>query len=265
MRTLVVAAEHPWPTNSGSRQRLAATLSGLGSRGPVDLFSVVSTARSDFDDPPAEAGVERVGRVAIDDSPRLGGWVRAAPRPSMPFELPAGQRREVRRALGEFASGDYDLVWCFRVRAWVLAGQPDMAPAVVDLDDLEDQKIRARLASASDPPRGVLHAARGGLGRALWTADARRWQRLHGRISQRCAATVVCSELDAARAALPGVHVVPNGYEEPNPPVGRDKVGPEPTLLFHGTLRYPPNADAARFLVTDVAPRLRELLPSVRL
>jgi glycosyltransferase involved in cell wall biosynthesis len=42
-------------------------------------------------------------------------------------------------------------------------------------------------------------------------------------------------------------------------------VGSFPTVLFHGTLRYPPNADAARFLAREVGPRLRTLIEDVRI
>jgi glycosyltransferase involved in cell wall biosynthesis len=183
----------------------------------------------------------------------------------MPFELPLGQRSRVSRALAEFVTGSYDLVWCFRVRAWVLAGEPALAPSVVDLDDLEDQKIRARLSSAQADESDALSRLRHVLGAAFWSADARRWQRLHERIASRSSATVVCSELDATRSAIPRVRVIPNGYEPPDHPVGHLEVRSPPTVLFHGTLRYPPNADAARFLVEDVSPRLRALVPDVRI
>ena len=264
MRTLVVAAEHPWPTTSGSRHRLAATLCGLSSCGPTDLFSIVSGARSDFADPPPGSRIERIGQVSIDDSPRPAGWVRAAFRPSMPAELPTARGSEVRRALAEFATGHYDLVWFFRVRAWVLAGAPDFAPAVVDLDDLEDQKIAARLSVAGSETDAAVQRLRRRASAALWRADAARWRRLHEEISRRAAATVVCSDLAASRAGLGGTHVVPNGYPPPERPVGRQSVGFPPTIVFHGTLRYPPNADGARYLVDRVLPRLRPLLPDVQ-
>lgn len=265
MRTLVVAAEHPWPTNSGSRHRLAATLCGLRSLGPTDLFSIVSETRTDFDDPPPAAGLERLGRVAIDDSPSVRRWARAAPRSYMPFEVPSEHTPTVKRALSAFATGGYDLVWFFRVRAWVLAGEPDLAPAVVDLDDLEDQKIAARLALAQVEPGAGRQELRRWAAGALWRAESRRWRRLHGRIAGRVAATVVCSDLDAGRAGLRGVRVVPNGYPPPSRPVGRRQVGCPPTIVFHGTLRYPPNADAARFLVEQVLPKLRQRVPHVRI
>ena len=48
-------------------------------------------------------------------------------------------------------------------------------------------------------------------------------------------------------------------------PVGRDDVATPPVVVFQGTLRYSPNADAARFLVEDVGPRLRALVPDARI
>ena len=59
--------------------------------------------------------------------------------------------------------------------------------------------------------------------------------------------------------------VVPNAYRRPERPVGSADVGSPPTVTFQGTLRYPPNAEAARFLVDEVAPELRRLVPDVHI
>ena len=57
---------------------------------------------------------------------------------------------------------------------------------------------------------------------------------------------------------------MPNAYPRPNGPVGRSRIGSPPVVLFHGTLRYPPNADGARWLVERIAPALRTVVPDVR-
>ena len=177
-------------------------------------------------------------------------------------------RAAVSGALRQFVSGRYDLVWFFQVRAWVLAGDlaGDLAaaPSVVDIDDLEDEKSRARsgLPRRDDEQRGLLRrqAAR------LWMEeDVRRWRRLHRWAAHRATATVVCSDLDARRSGLPGVRVLPNGYPPPDRPVGHPLVSSPPVVVFQGTLRYPPNADAARYLVDEVGPRLRALVPEVQI
>jgi glycosyltransferase involved in cell wall biosynthesis len=265
MRTLVVATEYPWPRNSGSRLRLATTLQALAGCGEVDLFSAVSLFRTDFDPPPPTLGLRRVERIAIDDRPpQPADYLRALAHPRAPFELPRRAGAVVRRALGQFSSGPYDLAWYFQVRAWVLAGAPPLAPAVVDIDDLEDEKIRARLALPR-PVEGFAGHLRRRAARIFTEEDARRWRRLHRRIADETAATVVCSDLDAARSQLPGVRVIGNGYPLPDHPLGRLTVSDPPVVAFQGTLRYPPNADAARFLVDDIGPRLRALVPDVRI
>lgn len=269
-----MATEYPWPVNSGSRLRLANTLQALRMCGPVDFFAVVAQTRVDFAPVPDELGLERVQRITIDDRPPgVGDYMRAFARRWAPFELPLREGAKVQRALSEFTSGAemsgtergrYHLVWYFQVRAWVLAGEVSLAPSVVDIDDLEDQKILARVAlPRHDASAGDRLRRRAGL---LWThRDARRWQALHRRIAGRVAATVVCSELDARRSGLPGVRVIANGYPTPPRPVGRDTVSSPPVVVFQGTLRYPPNADAARFLVEDIGPRLRALVPGVQI
>lgn len=265
VRTLLVAAEYPWPVNSGSRLRLLGTLRALQQCGPVDLLSIVSDQRRDFEPPPPEIGLERIERVAIDDRPPSSWrWAAALARRSVPYDLPVAPRTVVGPALRRFATGAYDCTWFFRVRAWTLAQPFDGSRAVVDLDDLEDQKILARLASLPPAPSAPV-AARRAATSALSRENARRWRALHGRIAAACAATVVCSDLDRDRLGLPGVAVVPNGYDAPDRPLGRLAVGDPGTVLFQGTLRYGPNADGARFLARQVAPRLVARRPGTRI
>ena len=264
MRTLMIAFEYPWPADSGSRLRLLSMVHGLGRCGSVDLFSVVPESRTDIDPPDGVRGLDRVGRVTVRPT-SIG--VAGLAHPLVPAEIPMHDRRRVTRALGRFASGRYDLVWCFDVRAWILSGRPDLAPVVVDLGDLEDYKIRARLAIGATVA-GPAPRVRRIPGRAWSTLEAWRWARVQRAASRRVDRTLVCSELDARRAVAGGatrVAVVPNGYPSPDHPAGRPGVGTPPTVLFQGTLRYPPNVDAARWLVDEIAPGLRAEVPDVRI
>jgi glycosyltransferase involved in cell wall biosynthesis len=275
MRTLVVAYEYPWPASSGSRLRLLTTLNGLCGAGPTELFSITSVRRTDIDEPDPTLGLEKVGRITVQP----GAMWRSVARPWLPAALAIRDPRRVARALAEFTTGSYDLVWCFDVRAWVLADVPLPAPTVLDLDDLEHYKIRGRL--AVDSTSGTADPAAYGenrlntvdrwkqrRGRIFSQLEARRWDRLYRSASRHVAQIVVCSQLDADRITSSGVRrvaVVPNAYPRPDRPVGRSDVGSPPTILFHGTLRYPPNADAARWLVTCIGPALRKLVPDVRI
>jgi glycosyltransferase involved in cell wall biosynthesis len=76
---------------------------------------------------------------------------------------------------------------------------------------------------------------------------------------------VLCSELDASRFGAGNVTVVPNGYDLPVQSVGRLDVGTPPTIILQGSLVYAPNADAARWLVEEIAPLIRETLPTAEI
>jgi glycosyltransferase involved in cell wall biosynthesis len=242
-------------------------LRGLRRGGPVDLFSVVSRTRSDFGPPDPALGLDRVARVGFDNRPATGaalgpGLLRA----HLPLGLPWRDGATVRRALARFATGRYDLVWCFGARPWVLTGEPQLAPTVLDLDDLEDQKILGRLSVPRPPASSWAERSRRSASAAVAHEEVRRWQRLHRRAASKVSAVVVCSELDAGRARAEGlerVAVIANGYRAVTHPSGRLAVGSPPTLLFQGLLRYPPNIEAARWLTGEVAPRVRERVPDL--
>jgi polysaccharide biosynthesis protein PslH len=269
MRSLVVAGEYPWPEDSGARLRLAMILRGLRRCGPTELFSVVSKFRTDFDPPDEDLGLAKVGRVGFDNrTDSAGHMISTALRPSVPLGMPWRDRTLVQRALASFVSGTYDLIWFYGMRPWVLAGGLTSSPTILDLIDLEDQKLLARLSVPQPPaPDAVARLRRAGA-RLVSEEEVRRWQRLHRRAGRRVSAVVVCSRLDADRARaghLALVNVLPNGYRAVADPVGRVAVGSPPVVLFQGLLRYPPNAEAARFLGGDIAPALRALVPDAQI
>jgi glycosyltransferase involved in cell wall biosynthesis len=172
------------------------------------------------------------------------------------------------RALARFMVGRYDLLWYFGIRPWVLAGGLGGAPTILDFVDLDDQKLEARLSVPRPPAAGPAALLRRTAGRVASDQQVRRWRRLHRQAGERVDLAVVCSELDAERATaggVPRVAVIPNGYPRVGRPRGRVPVGSPPTVLFPGTLRYPPNADAARYLAAEVGPLLRTLVPDVRI
>jgi glycosyltransferase involved in cell wall biosynthesis len=269
-----VAGEYPWPANSGSRLRLLTILRGLRRCGPTDLFSLVPEGRSDFGEADQAVGLARVGRLGVQDRPRRGPEAAVAlVSPRAPFELSRRDADRATRAVARFRQGRYDLVWYFGIRPWALVGGLDAVPTVVDLVDLEDHKIAARLATATTASRvpgwqAGTEGARRAVGRLFSEVERRRWAHLQQTAAASVTATVVCSRVDRDRLQQHGavdVDVVPNAYDLVDVPSAVRPVGTPPTVLFQGTLRYPPNADAARFLVDQIRPSLATEQPDVRL
>lgn len=77
--------------------------------------------------------------------------------------------------------------------------------------------------------------------------------------------TFVCSDLDRDYLRtwwrLPGIVTVPNAVHA----VELQKVPAESTVLFLGSLNYKPNAEAARFLLEEIWPRVYGEMPGARL
>jgi polysaccharide biosynthesis protein PslH len=257
LRSLFVAADYPWPEIGGSRLRVANTLAALAGCGEVDFLSIVPSSRDpgDFAPPPDALGLSRVVRRSVDIRSRRPSEMAKALLKGDPLVFPSGPGPAVREALGAIDGSGHDLVWFFTVRAWVWAGMPEGTPAVVDIDDLEDQKILARIRLAPNPSSTRQLAAS-----VFWRREARRWQHLHRRIS-RAAVPVLCSDLDVKRSGLQNARVVPNAYTKPPTPLGRISVDPDPKILFQGSLRNPPNADGARYLAHDIAPLIAAKCP----
>jgi polysaccharide biosynthesis protein PslH len=259
-----VAQDFPWPIVTGSLIRLSNVISALGEIGDVDLFSFVHAGREDPCDLPADVPVARAATSVYTEGlftlGRRVDWLRS----TRPIHFSVADYGTPRCAFSAWVRASYDLVWFSRAQTYEGLGRPDLGPTIVDLDDLEDQKVRAKLEvwRADPPQRGALHARAGRLQARL---DARRWRDLQDSISRSVQAVAVCSELDAARVDVPNAFVVPNGYHDGVGAVGRVGVSTPPTILLAGVLCYPPNADGARWLVRQVLPHVRRTVPDVKI
>jgi len=273
MNILVIERTFPWPEVNGTSIRVANIVRALARLGDVDFFLLPHGGTASSTSVPSGEPIARMGRAPR--APRKGPrslrvrqltWLGTS---TLPFSIATRDYSGVRSAFLAWARPHYDLVWIGRAHAYVaLIGLIDAA-TVVDFDDLEDEKIGAWLDVASDatslaeparssaPPRLV----RSWGSRFLNTVNRRRWRALQQRIANGVDAVVVCSDLDRQRLGVPNAGVIPNAYPPPAQAVGRVEVSLPPTILMVGALSYAPNADAARFLVREVLPRVRARIP----
>jgi hypothetical protein len=275
MRILVIASTFPWPARSGQQLRVANIVRALAGLGEIDLFSSVST-REPASDALMPQILEPVARLGLGTrtgiSSGFGTTARWLVSSRLPYEIARLDYAGVRSAFQEWARPDYDLTWIARAESHAGLGDLVEAPCVVDLDDLEDQKISAKLrvGAHSDRmndgaqrrgPRAVAHS----LGaRIQASSNLRRWHSLQQRVASSVEAVTVCSDVDRQRLRVPNAVVVPNGYAPPPRPAGREGVRNPPTLLVHGSLTYTPNADAADFFVREILPRVQVQIPRAR-
>ena len=249
-RILFVAQHLPVPVRGGSSQRSHLLIEAMQSFADVELLAI------------GPAGVRRLLEengytvaAVIPGEPenrltlvtRLLGFLfpgrfRYPPRPDALATL---------RQLWD--SGRYDLVVGRYCRPSARAGVHTIDRAIIDIDDLESQKLSSWIAGHS-PPR--------------WLTPPGRW--LVGRVQK--AERSVIRGLSGAwfsaaedRAGLPAakVDVVPN---IPFYPAADN--GPSPAagpVLFVASFDYRVNAHALRRLVQSVWPRVRQQRPDLTL
>lgn len=253
MKWLFVNAEFPWPIAHGTYLRVYHLARTLASRGeqvrllaPADSPQGMEAYRA--------IGAEPLAPATRGEQPSRPTWG--------PYAHDAGIAAAVRRhsAWADIAvlthARTLQYAWDARAAGHVIADMVD------DLILEETRKLRRE--------RQPLRWLRG----MRFLAAQRRYER---RQIPFVSATVFVSDADADSFARrhPGcpTAVVANGVDLDYfcPGAGGcdvlDGGGGEdagPTVLFLGHLSHPPNADAARYLLADIAPRLREEMPGVK-
>ena len=228
---LAVSTIAPWPVRDGYSLRVANLLAGLASRWDVTLVA-----------PPGHTGAP-IRHVPIE---------LAGPGLTYPWRFsPAVLGPAIARALG--IRPDRVLLWPGCESAWLSQGSPNTA--VMDMidsnplefwHDVRSGSLRSRLGALRELGFATLHARR---------------------IVRRVAATVCAGESDAASLARIGgrlVQVVPNGVTVP-PASELAAESDDATICFTGTLDFPPNVDAVRFLVEAIWPLVRGAVSDAQL
>jgi glycosyltransferase involved in cell wall biosynthesis len=264
MRILVAAEMFPWPAHGGGLIRLAKSIEALSELGSVDLFALRDAHRTDLDVPPS---VE-LARVITTAYPEPTHWLRWRTawlaRPGKP--IPVVRKRfdaGPRMTFESWAADSYDLVWFSTAAMFELLGRPQLGTTIVDLVDLEDEKerLRARIirskAAGSSPANKVRHWS----SFAQTSLNARDWGVFQRSVAADVDRVLLCTDQDVSRSGIRNAVVIPNTYQRPAHPAGHQAVAEPPVILFQGSLNYLPNVDAARWLVNELAPRIRSRVP----
>lgn len=162
-----------------------------------------------------------------------------------------------RAALRAHVVADTALIIAHRLAAGVAVAPGDGrgVPVVMDLDDIEHRSLARQLRR---PPHD--------LGRRLRWLDLPALKRGEVATIRSTRTSLVCSDGDRDYLATLGVRnttVIPNAIRFPAQPPS-SAVG-DPTLFFIGAYGYPPNLDAAEYLINDIFPRVRQQIPQARL
>jgi len=246
----------------GGARAIARTLNALSGRHDIGLAHLGADG-----DPGVDAAV--AGSVAFVEplpAPDVRGGRRWARRAIVDSVLIAG----IPTAASE--------LWSRAATRRLAAIAEKWRPDVVQFEFLTTA-VLSRAAGSQTTPRVLVehdatlrpvqsfdHLPRA-LASTLERLDARAWRRFAASTARRFDAAVAFTERDVAsceRAGFSRVAHIPLAMPARDRPLNAVGAAP-PSILFVGYYRHPPNADAARWLVREIFPRVRAECPSAQL
>lgn len=262
MRSVFVTHLSPWHRVGGAPERQRVMLSALRGSGEVDVVILRAPADRGLKvEPPTDVSIHYLDQWRSPTRATIVRWLATGNVPSPLLHY------DTRRLRADFETLNarlrYDVLWSYSIVPLLIFGAKPSCRVILDVDNLEDEKLRQTLPSLrealrSAKPRALFH-------RALAKRDASAWATQQQRMAQAADAVLVCSDDDHARLLAPRTFVVPNGAHDPGIVVDhRDLQSSEPTMTLHGSLGYPPNTKAAGILVHRVAPFVRTAVPNLR-
>ncbi|MCG6965513.1 MAG: glycosyltransferase [Chromatiaceae bacterium] len=269
-RILLISRNPPTGRGTGARIRAGMFLQALLTRCEVHLL-VIAPELSDADrgtpllqqcaslssDPMDWRSRRRAARFDGNSAAPAYLWGALSSDPANALSL---TRREGERLLDQLPCREFDAVFAIRLSMARVAQQLfdwQMIGArcrVFDLDDIESRLVaRERAMTRANSGRAVDIARR---------VEQAKLARVERRLIRAWDQVYLCSEED--RSALARQLRVGNVFAVPNTCAPIAVAPPDhavpPEILFVGSMRYAPNADAALFFCTRILPRLCEHL-----
>ena len=267
MRVLWLTSELPSPVGAGSALREWHMVLGLAGRG--DEVVVVAPVHES-----EREGARRLRETGVDlrayDRPasrraealrmvlRRPGLVAGLARvPLLAWQVDVFWTAMAPLVERAFADGAFDAVVVCHDWAvdWVRRVPPTPARKVLLAENLTWVYYANRARSA----KGVAALA--------YRAEAGRWLRYDRRRFDLYDTVVTVSEHDAEVAAgITSTQLVPiPGGVDTAAIAPAGEPSDQPTVIFTGTLRWPPNAEGLRWLLSEIWPRVRRRVPGARL
>ena len=256
LRILYLANGFPWPLTSGYLRHyfMIRELARRGHR--VSLLAIVPTGFAPEDRAALEPFTERI--VTVDSHRRSRSFRRRAQRRLGTISIGESAARRLRDEVEDLlADVPHDVVLVSGKRTYPALDAVAGLPIVADVCDATSSRLRGNLRYAS-------------FGRLpLVLAEYVEVSRIERALVRRAVHVLFASVRDRDALLEPSERdratVLPNGidlafWERPaGTPLGRDEI------VFTGAMDYPPNTDAALFLIREILPRVRAQVPAARL
>lgn len=250
MRLFVLTSRVPWPLEKGDKLRMYRQLAELHRAGHEVHLACLTDA------PVAEAARAALSTVCAGlHEIRLSTWRRLArlawsPLSSRPFQVHWFYQRSAATTVNRLVDAlQPDVAYVQLVRTAEYLKDRHDVPRVCDLMDALGAGMRRRETAARLWMRPILRI------------EADRLLRYEASTIDHFDLCTIISATDRDRLMHPArdrAIVVPNGVETSDFEGGPDIATRDRVVLFSGNMAYPPNVDAATFLVQRILPELQD-------
>jgi sugar transferase (PEP-CTERM/EpsH1 system associated) len=248
VRLLYLTPRFPHPALKGDQLAAFHRLVQLGRRHEISLVSFYEDEAELAHADELRGVCESIETVRLPQWRGVANVALRAPFSSEPLQILYYRSAEFARIVDELARrGKFDIVHGFMLRMAPYLQQLD-APRVLDALDSMELRMR-RNVEVERPPR-----------RWLFREELRRVAPSERAVARSVDAVLVASEHDKASFATENVEVVPNGVDADvfAPDLAARRPG---TIVFSGTMSYPPNVRAARWFADECFPLVRQAVP----
>ncbi len=250
MKVLFITSRLPWPLDKGDRLRAYHQMRMLNKNHDVFLFSLTKVA-------PSEGAREALGEVTsgfqwhtLSKSKRFFRLLLAT-LSSRPFQVHWFYQKAADKQLHMLMKElQPDIIHCQLIRMAEYVRNDHQIPRVLDYMDALSAGMKRRA------------GLRPIFSRWIFLIEAQRLARYESIVFDYFDARTIISAADQKLIAHPGrkdLAIVPNGVDSDYFRIQNATRRPRDyrMILFTGNMSYPPNVDAAKQLVTDVLPRVK--------
>lgn len=254
VRILVLTSRLPYPPYRGDKLKIYNLIRQLSRNHEITLLSFIQDRSEERWIPELKRYCRKVEVVHLPAAASLWNCVKAIPK-KIPFQVAYFESQEMVRKLGEIeASVRPDILHTHLIRmARYTAGLP-RSGRVLDLTDAVSLYLERFMKTERNPVKRT--ALRIEFGRML------RFEPVIARFDR----ALVCSSVDreALNRNVPDarISIMENGVDldQFGGPGGGGTAEPY-RIIYTGNMSYYPNADGAQFLVKEILPAIKKVVP----
>lgn len=253
MKIFFLTPRVPYPIDKGDKLRAFYQIRALSKTHDVFLFALDENCRYDSKRNPLNALCRNVHIVKLSKGDIVKNLVGGLFK-QIPFQASYYYSREIKREIEKVLKDiQPDIIFCQMIRTAELVRSVTSIPKIMDFVDVISKGLERRIEKSN----------------LFWKLALRleykRALEYEKKVFHDFNACIIITEEDRRFLPFEGrnrVKIIPNGIDTS---IFAPQDGPkEYDLFFSGNLSYPPNIDAAEYIVGRILPLLKERMPNIK-